>query len=391
MNGLIRTSPPRRRRAALLAAAGTLIVMACGGSPAAEPVSPEPTPPAADTAAPPPEPPSPPPEPESPEAEPEGAPRQSEDPAAEPESPPPASEDPPAEPPLAFDVDRDTVWEDVFDALTAAEQTCISGELDDDLLRSVLERRVLSESGSEQWEASIFGCLTPDNARSLFLGAVIEGFREDLGVGDLSGEEMSCLRDWVANIDVAALVAADVSGADDAEFVEPMMGVMGCVAVPFLAALFADMGVDMEDLSEDELSCLRQWQSDLADADWAALASGGDGIAALGLLGLGPMGCIPDRFVAVVLADMGVDTEDLSEDQLSCLQQWLSDLADADWASLDELDAAFERDRMGSGGLAFRTCSASRSRPGVRRTRRSCRLGRGGDRGDRRSARWRGR
>ena len=348
---MIRRLPPRRRGAALAALAATLIVMACGGTPAADPVPSDPAPAAAETAPPPPEPPSPPPEPPSPPPEPPSPPPEPpspppeppspppeppspppeppspppEPPSPPPESPPPASEESPAEPP-DFHVDGDTVWQDVFDALTAAEQTCISAELGDDLLNSVLERQVLSDGGTEQWEASIFACLTPDNARSLFLAALTEGFTEGLEVGELGGEELSCLRDWVADIDVAGLVAADVAGADDAELLEPMMSAMGCLALPFLTALFAEMGVDMEDLSEDEMSCVRQWQSDVADADWASLASVGDGFTALGLMALDALGCIPGRFVALILAEMGVAMEDLSEDELSCLRQWLSDL-----------------------------------------------------------------
>ncbi|MDE0653359.1 MAG: PPC domain-containing protein [bacterium] len=257
-----------------------------------------------------------------------------------PESPPPTTEDLAPEP-LALHVDGDTVWQDIFDTLTAPEQACIHGELDDDLLQSVLQRQVLSQTGSEPWEASIFSCLDPDTAGSLFLAALMVGFREDLGVGDLSGEEMACLRDWVAGIDVAALVAADVAGEDDAVFVEPMLGAVGCVAVRFLTATFADSGVDMADLSEDEMSCLQQWQSDLAEADLAALASGGDGFAALGLFGFSPLSCIPDRFLAAMLGEMGMDTANLSEDQVSCLRQWLSDLGTVAATDPDDALAAF--------------------------------------------------
>ena len=323
---------------------GALVLAACGGSPAAEPVASEPLrPPPADTVPPPPEPESPASEPEAPPADTVVLAPEPESPAPEPESPPAASEDLPAEP-LAFHVDGDTVWQDVFDALTAAEQTCISGELDDDLLSSVLERQVLAGTGSERWEPSIFACLDPDTARALFLAALIESFAEELDVGDFSDEELTCLREWVTDIDVAALVAAD-----DAEFVASVTSVMGCLARPFLTVMFAEMGVDMEDLSEDELSCLQQWLSDLG---MAAPTDSGYSAAVFDEVLSGLMGCVPDVYLGAVLAELGVDMRDLGGDEMECLRQWMAaiDLEELLTVEVDD-DAAFAES-----GLSLERC-----------------------------------
>ena len=260
----------RRKRAAAALIAGVLVVAACGGDPAgdvgtpqppppAEPPAPAPEPPASPPESPPEPPPEPPPPAEPPEPPPEPAPE-----------PPPPPESPPAEPP-EIQVDGGTAWEEVFDAVSAAEQACIRSALSDEL-DSVLDLRVMATGDTEEWEVSIFGCLTPENARSVFLAAVVAGLREEMGTGELSDEELSCLRDRVAELDIAALVAADVAGDADLELAEATAGLLGCVPDVILAEMLAELGVELDELSEDELSCMREWMS---GTDWAALMSAG--------------------------------------------------------------------------------------------------------------------
>ena len=351
---MIRKPRPNRRRAALTAIAGVLILTACGSSPSAEPVVSE-LPPPADTAAPPSEPESPPPaEPESPPpadtaappAEPESPPPpdtpaplpelppppDTAAPPAEPESPPPVPDSPPpadtapspelpegppppvpeSSPPVPdspppadtapspelpeVHVDADTVWQDVFDALTAPEQSCIRSELDDDLLRSVLESRVLAHAGSGQWEESIYNCVSPDTVRSLFLATLIAGMGEAMGFEELSGEETSCLRELVATLDVVALRDGEAAAAADI-----MSGLTGCLSDLFLGGMLAEMGVDVEELSEEEMSCLREW-------------------AAVAEFGLGLVACVPDVFLGEVFGEV----RELSEEEMSCLREWVA-------------------------------------------------------------------
>ncbi|MCY3663267.1 MAG: PPC domain-containing protein [bacterium] len=285
-----------RTRAASVAIAAILVLAACGGDPATETGGPQapPSPPGTEASPPEPPPPAEPPvEPASPPspAEPVEPPSPAEPaaPPAEPASPPEPTETP-AEP-STFHVDADTVWQDVFDSVTAAEQSCIRSEVDDDVLDSALEERIMTDDDTEDWVASIFGCLTPDNARSLFLASMIEGLREDVDIGEVGDEEMSCLHDLVADLDVAALVAADVAG-DERELVTATAAVIGCLPDVFLELMVADLGVDLDELSEDELSCMREWMS---ETDWAALMSAEDDAEAFeGLFDL--IGCVPDLF-----------------------------------------------------------------------------------------------
>ena len=125
-----------------------------------------------------------------------------------------------------FDIDSDTVWQELFDTFTTSEQSCIRTELGDDLLESVLKRRAMSEGDTQQWEASIFGCLAPETASGLFLStlvAQIEGLTE---------EAEECLRELLADVDVAGIVAGTLPDATFAAATAAMgltVGLLSCV------------------------------------------------------------------------------------------------------------------------------------------------------------------
>ena len=95
---------------------------------------------------------------------------------------------------LDISVDADTEWGDVFDALTTSEQECIRDAFDGSTLESVLERSVISESGTPAaWEILIFSCLAPEVARTVFLFSMVAGngggwsIRNRRGRGGLPG------------------------------------------------------------------------------------------------------------------------------------------------------------------------------------------------------------
>ncbi len=148
----------------------------------------------------------------------------------------------------------------MFDALTASEQTCISGALGDKL-ESSLRQLVASEEETAKWEASIFSCLAPETARAVYLGGVLLAIKD--GGVDLSESEASCLRELLADEDAAALVA------DPAAAIEISYAMIPCVP-----ALLLDEGIE---LSEDEASCLRvafaDIDEDFTDAEFAEALS----------------------------------------------------------------------------------------------------------------------
>ena len=157
----------------------------------------------------------------------------------------------------------------------------------------------------------------------VFLAGLAEGM--GLEPEDLGEDEKSCLREWVTGIDWGALAAA---GDDPAGYATFLPGVVNCVPDVFLSEMLADTGVELEELSGDERSCLREWVTDL---DWDALAAAeADAAAEFGQF-FGVFACAPDLFLSQMVAEMGVELEELSEDERSCLRNWVTDL---DWAAL---------------------------------------------------------
>ena len=228
-------------------------------------------------------------------------------------------------------VDADTVWEEVFSTFTPSEQSCIREAVDEELLESVLDRRVLESSEvPEQWQVSIFSCLAPQAARALFLSFIIGGMETDEELDtELTAEEMSCLREWVAGVDVGD-AGAELADEDSAVAAELASGVFSCLTDLFLSMMVSEMAMDGVELSEEEMSCLREW---VAGTDMGTLVAGfndedpsvlGDFVPAL-------FGCVPNVFLSMMLEETGMEFGEFSEDEASCLREWMTD---ADWSAI---------------------------------------------------------
>ena len=128
-------------------------------------------------------------------------------------------------------VDAGTVWADVFSVFTVSEQLCIRDAVDEELLESVFDRLVLESSDApEEWVVSIFSCLAPETARALFLSLMIAGMESDEELDmELTEEELSCLREWVAGVDVGAAIGARDLRVD---------GALGATFATWLRSLF---------------------------------------------------------------------------------------------------------------------------------------------------------
>ena len=169
-------------------------------------------------------------------------------------------------------MDANTKWGEVFDALTTSEQECIRDTLDGDILESVLDRSVLSESDTvEAWEILIFSCLAPQTARAVFLDSIIAGIGED-EVFVLDADVVVCLGEWVAGLDVVATMVA--LSVDDPETAgKTTKALMTCTQDLVVALMLEETGLTLEELSEEEASCLRAW---VTDTDWTTLFTGDD-------------------------------------------------------------------------------------------------------------------
>ena len=149
----------------------------------------------------------------------------------------------------------------MFDAFSAAEQACIRRELADDAV-VLLGRPVLSTGDPEPWEVAVFSCLAPATARAVFLGGLIAEIEaDDVELGE---SELACLREAVATVNVPAIVSLD-----DPALAEFSGSLIRCLPDVFVEFMVRDMGLDIGELSDEELACLREL---LAETDVARLA-----------------------------------------------------------------------------------------------------------------------
>ena len=127
---------------------------------------------------------------------------------------------------LAIYVDEDTILREVFDAFAGSEQACIRGAVDDELLESVLDMLVLSDDLTDELAASIVSCLAPETAREFLLSTIIASLEaEGLNI-EVGTNAEACMREFLADIDVAAMANAMTSESGDPVFGD---GLLGCI------------------------------------------------------------------------------------------------------------------------------------------------------------------
>ena len=152
--------------------------------------------------------------------------------------------------PGGVDIDLDTVWQEVFDTLTVPEQDCIRGALGDELEQTLAQPVLSEESGTPEGEA-IFPCLEAETARAVFVAATLAAFTFGQGIGELSEGDVSCIREYLSDVDVAAIMAAPEGSPEGEEF-----GAQILMCFPTL--LSVAVGLNPGKLSEEEASCIRR-------------------------------------------------------------------------------------------------------------------------------------
>ena len=131
-----------------------------------------------------------------------------------------------------IDFDEETTWQDVYDALSTSEQSCIHDAIDDDALESLLQLKVLREASvAEPMEIGALFCLEPEKAEVLYTSAVIAS------MGDVSPETVACVNELVAGLELATFLEfilkafageEEEATAPPEEMFEFMMGMMAC-------------------------------------------------------------------------------------------------------------------------------------------------------------------
>ena len=127
---------------------------------------------------------------------------------------------------LAVYIDEDTILREVFDAFAGSEQACIRGAVDDELLESVLDMLVLSDDLTDELAASIVSCLAPETAREFLLSAFIASLETGGLTTEVGTNAEACMREFLADIDVAAMASAMTSESGDPVFGD---GLLGCI------------------------------------------------------------------------------------------------------------------------------------------------------------------
>lgn len=225
----------------------------------------------------------------------------------------------------ALTLDRSTSWQDVFETLTAAEQACIRDRFGDEAA-ALLAREVLRDETTQTWETDLFACLAPETGRDLLLGSVLAGMKEE-GM-EAGAAETACLREVLAGVDPATVVAAT---EDDGPGGNAFLGdIWRCLPELLFESVAAEIGVDIDAVSEPERACMREWVRELdAVALLDAMDAGDD--APLVELTFGLFRCSP----ALLLAGFGGGGPELDPEAEACLRQLLdeaeaSDLFDED-------------------------------------------------------------
>ena len=220
-----------------------------------------------------------------------------------------------------------------------AEQTCIradvGGELD-----SVLGERIMTDDYLKEWHVSLFECLTPETARSVYPSVLIAWMVSD-ETYDVTEREIQCVSEWVADADVHRLIRGMAN--DD---LTVMSGVIPCMVDFFMPEFLAGRGIDADALTDEERTCLNDW---MVGYDWSNFITvvTENSLVLMGGFLPGLIGCAPGPFLASMFEDTELDLDALTDEERECLEDWLTDL---DWdklipaiypAGFAEEDAAF--------------------------------------------------
>ncbi len=125
----------------------------------------------------------------------------------------------------------------------------------------------------------------------------------DVDAEDFNAEELSCVREWLLDVDTDTLETA-ATGEGGAALALGL-GLILCHPGAFLPVVY---GVEAGEISEDEVLCLQRLLSEADEETLAALDADDD--AAIAAMGLGILKCVPDLFLGDLLADLGLDVGD---------------------------------------------------------------------------------
>ena len=197
-------------------------------------------------------------------------------------------------------------WSDVLDDLSASAESCIRESLGEEYLEALLARPVTSGDFSTDDDALVLACIGPEPARDVFLSALVSVIGSEVG-----DEEMACLREQTAGLDVIGIAE---SPNDSPKRLAAVFMSGRCLGDAFFSFYLAPSGVEFVDLSDGETACLREWQ---AGVDWDGLSEAAEGpeedfVAESWAFLMGLQECLPEQIrfdTGSVDAPAGVDDD----------------------------------------------------------------------------------
>lgn len=142
-------------------------------------------------------------------------------------------------------------------------------------------KRVSTEDAQLPVDA-VFACLRPETADAIWISALISGMENEAN-RELSSTERSCLRERLASTrsgaDIAASIAQDDAVVAGEGLATTTATIVACVPDLFIETLLSGFEIDLDDLSEDEASCLRGFA---ADVDWHEILAPNDSVEIFG-------------------------------------------------------------------------------------------------------------
>lgn len=124
-----------------------------------------------------------------------------------------------------FHVPPGATWGDVYNSLSATEQSCILDKTGEERL-ALMRERPFGLEGMEQESVVLLDCVSDDTARELFLADMTAQ------MGGLSGEQESCIRTLLGQFRPSELAAASTAepAPEDAMLLLSFgLGLVGCI------------------------------------------------------------------------------------------------------------------------------------------------------------------
>ena len=253
--------------------------------------------------------------------EPAATPKPKATPAPAPTAKPTERPTPTPDPAFSLDVTSDTTWGEVIDALAPQEQDCLQDNTDGVMLVELRYIAVIDDSQLvDEWRPALLYCLAPDTARALFLSTMliasyVETLLTERGITRTEDHDL-CLQEAVSDVDVGRIWIAK----DDEAWMDADVRIFGCFP-ELVAESYLEWVTTEVDLNEEELGCVQEWAEDV---DWGNSEESEDETWFMSILpGLADCSPDLILNLVLEETPGGIMLEELTDEELGCLREWV--------------------------------------------------------------------